>query len=224
MIKKLALALTLAGLASSSAFAVTNAGFEAGTTGWNNLNGATLQSVLSGTSVSLTDDFSPATYSTTIDAVSGTSFGLLTVADPAYLPGPGSTVSTQAWSLNLSGPNSNAGDMFYMRLLTMDSAWAGYDDAVTVTFNGTTSYSLSAATMGGLGHYDTGWMGYAMPTGTQNIMITTTNYFDVDGLNKPIVALDFAAAAPVPEPESMAMMLAGLGALGFVARRRKSRA
>jgi hypothetical protein len=33
-----------------------------------------------------------------------------------------------------------------------------------------------------------------------------------------------AAIAPVPEPETYAMMLAGLGALGFVGRRRKAQA
>lgn len=31
------------------------------------------------------------------------------------------------------------------------------------------------------------------------------------------------AAAPIPEPETYALMMAGLGVLGFVARRRKSR-
>lgn len=35
---------------------------------------------------------------------------------------------------------------------------------------------------------------------------------------------DLAVFAPVPEPETYAMMLAGLGLMGFVARRRKSRA
>ncbi|MBI5789952.1 MAG: PEP-CTERM sorting domain-containing protein [Rhodocyclales bacterium] len=32
-----------------------------------------------------------------------------------------------------------------------------------------------------------------------------------------------AVAAPVPEPETYALMLAGLGLMGFVARRRKQR-
>jgi hypothetical protein len=32
----------------------------------------------------------------------------------------------------------------------------------------------------------------------------------------------YSSAAPVPEPETYAMMLAGLGLLGFVARRRKA--
>lgn len=43
-------------------------------------------------------------------------------------------------------------------------------------------------------------------------------YFGVDG------GLAFAPAAVVPEPETYAMLLAGLGLLGFVARRRKSQA
>jgi hypothetical protein len=34
----------------------------------------------------------------------------------------------------------------------------------------------------------------------------------------------YAVAAPVPEPETYALMLAGLGAVGFVARRRQNRA
>jgi len=32
---------------------------------------------------------------------------------------------------------------------------------------------------------------------------------------------DLAVFAPVPEPQTYAMMLAGLGLMGFVARRRK---
>jgi hypothetical protein len=42
--------------------------------------------------------------------------------------------------------------------------------------------------------------------------------FAVDG-----VSLDITAPAPVPEPETYALMLAGLGAVGFAARRRRGR-
>ena len=44
-----------------------------------------------------------------------------------------------------------------------------------------------------------------------------------DGLNNPVLAVDFSPAAPVPEPESIAMMLAGLGVLGAVSRRRAAK-
>jgi hypothetical protein len=37
------------------------------------------------------------------------------------------------------------------------------------------------------------------------------------------VSLDITAPAPVPEPETYAMMVAGLGVLGFAARRRRGR-
>ncbi|MDZ7856412.1 PEP-CTERM sorting domain-containing protein [Sphaerotilus sp.] len=46
-------------------------------------------------------------------------------------------------------------------------------------------------------------------------------YFSGKGLNGMVVDNVSIMAAPVPEPESYAMMLAGLGALGFMARRRK---
>jgi hypothetical protein len=36
------------------------------------------------------------------------------------------------------------------------------------------------------------------------------------------IAFEVAQVTPVPEPETYALMLAGLGAIGFVARRRKS--
>jgi MYXO-CTERM domain-containing protein len=42
--------------------------------------------------------------------------------------------------------------------------------------------------------------------------------------NRPIVAIDYAAAVtPVPEADASAMMLAGLGVLGLIARRRAKR-
>ncbi len=44
------------------------------------------------------------------------------------------------------------------------------------------------------------------------------------GISVSSVVLNYTAAtAPVPEPESYAMLLAGLGVMGFVARRRQKR-
>jgi hypothetical protein len=40
--------------------------------------------------------------------------------------------------------------------------------------------------------------------------------------NYDLVSKNFVAAPPVPEPETYAMLLAGLGAMGFVARRRQA--
>lgn len=49
-------------------------------------------------------------------------------------------------------------------------------------------------------------------TGTLTSMTLTTNQ----------VAFEMAVANPIPEPETYALMLGGLGALAFVARRRKA--
>lgn len=56
--------------------------------------------------------------------------------------------------------------------------------------------------------------------GLYTITVTTTgNGFYSGGLN----LLNPPVAAPVPEPETYAMLLAGLGAIGFMARRRQAK-
>jgi len=57
-------------------------------------------------------------------------------------------------------------------------------------------------------------------TGTGNID-TSSLGFTIQGNTNPVAPSSVAA---VPEPETYAMMLAGLGALGFVGRRRKAQA
>ncbi|CAM5791783.1 PEP-CTERM sorting domain-containing protein [Rhizobacter sp. Root404] len=58
---------------------------------------------------------------------------------------------------------------------------------------------------------NTQWVTVTNETGMNNFTITTGQ-----------IAFEMAVAAPVPEPETYALMLAGLGAMAFVARRRKN--
>ena len=55
------------------------------------------------------------------------------------------------------------------------------------------------------------WATFTDPMGMTSFTITTGQ-----------IAFEMAVANPVPEPETYALMLAGLGAMAFVARRRKN--
>lgn len=61
-------------------------------------------------------------------------------------------------------------------------------------------------------------------TGTWNDWLTNKSTFDYDNPSTGIYGLVEVNMAPVPEPETYAMLLAGLGLLGFTARRRKNNA
>lgn len=232
----------LATFAISPAFALNNPGFEAGVganpAGWITPLG-TVNSVASGTTVRVVDDAYFATpteiYSTAVNAMSGNNFGLLETcpATTAVLD----CTSHVAFSFNLGGPVSNAGDILWLRLFTADFIPADYNDSVTVSYFGASSLSalesdtISVQTMFDEGlNTDSGWKGFGVPTGTQSLMVQINNVatnpiiFSDNLYNRPIVALDYEAAVvtPVPEAGTSAMMLAGLGVLGLVARRRSA--
>lgn len=242
MLKKIVSALALTGLATGSAFALNNPGFEAGVganpAGWVTPVGS-VTSVVSGTNVKVVDDgyFPVPTqiYAVDVESMSGKNFGLLETC-PAGTPALSCTSAT-TFSFNLGGPVAAVGDTLWLRLFTADYDAANYNDSVSVSYFGASSVNplavdtISVATMAAGGvNTDSGWQGFFVPVGTQSLMVQINNVaatpvtFQDQLYNRPIVALDYDAVTPVPEADAMAMMLAGLGVLGMVARRRAGKA
>ena len=245
MLKKIVSALALTGLASGSAFALNNPGFEdslgANPPGWISVpqgaNSGTLTSVASNTNVKVIDDgwgFGQI-YSVDVESMSGNNFGLIETCPvgTAAL----SCTSATTFSFNLGGPVAAVGDTLWLRLFTADFDAVGYNDSVSVSYFGASAVNalavdtISVATMAANGlNTDSGWQGFFVPVGTQSLMVQINNVAAVpvtlqDQLyNRPIVALDYDAVTPVPEADATAMMLAGLGVLGMVARRRTRKA
>lgn len=225
MLKKLIPALALAGLVSGQAMALTNAGFESGVTGWSPVVGGVVEQRSAGAVTVFDDTYGDFSTGYSVDPVSGSSYGMLVGTYPASGP-------STMYAFNLTGSPSVAGDKFYVRLFSAEFDLANYNDNFTVTFNTnvgaptTFSWSVSdtyqyiyggADPLSGL-QADSGWLETNMPTGTNSVYFEINNVGDVG--NMPLVAVDFAPAAPVPETDVSLMMLAGLGMLGVVARRR----
>jgi hypothetical protein len=93
--------------------------------------------------------------------------------------------------------------------------WGSPDPSNSISINGVlfgTGASLLGATANS-NNANTQWATItAADGGFLNTMTITTSQ----------IAFELAVANPVPEPETYALMLAGLGAMAFVARRRKN--
>lgn len=235
MFKKTVAALMLAGLASGQAFALQDAGFEddtkfdavtgeaimnPATGGYVWANGAVARS--GATQIFLEDERNPGTFvgnGATVSPIAGNYFGVML---------PDTTASSTMLTFNLGGLPTVAGDSMAFRLFSSGDLAQDGGDGFSVTYFTTAGISQSmtwtvADSAANGSTFDSNWITFAPAVGTTSMVISL---FETSGdvANAPVLAVDFSPAAPVPEPESIAMMLAGLGVLGAVSRRRAKKA
>ncbi len=229
MFKKLAAAAAVS--MAMAAPAMADAGFETGTTGWWwQVNTTQVDQVAYGSSVNV--DWFGAPQAVTVSAASnavgaGSYFGLLSKgstfgAQTDYFGGA-SVAGDKLWLSILSGDNASntgytglsvadGGDWTYVTFYGNSGAVLGTPDAITT---GMACGGTNACTI------ENNWFYYDVPVGTVGYVITLRQG---DETNVAKLAIDYTSAAAVPEPETYAMLLAGLGAVGFMARRRSKAA
>lgn len=143
-----------------------------------------------------------------ITATNGQVFGMDTPGDNYITAANADTTnSTQGTAFNTAGANMyDAGDFANVYFQnTMSDNWAG-----------NTSFSSTGSTSGSLNFY---FLTNTSSTAASSAAIT--KYSGVWSFDSATAQLSYATA-PVPEAETYAMMLAGLGLVGFmVSRRRK---
>jgi PEP-CTERM motif len=109
--------------------------------------------------------------------------------------------------------------------VSFDAFGTGLAELFNSTTSGAPNYSSYAGVLASAPSWGTpptpGWQNVSFSFNA-NPLASYHLYFSGMGRQGLLIDnVDVTMAAPVPEPESFAMMLAGLGALGFMARRRK---
>jgi hypothetical protein len=147
------------------------------------------------------------------------------------MPGTASAQWSQAWlesgvgSFDAIGVSWVSGGTFSDPALTFDSGttgWTAIGNALNsfATFDATTSLYFSNHLLSAPGTFVFyAWNGDTL---VDSALVDTGLNIQSPYLNgAPTRAEQMSMSAPVPEPDTYAMLLAGLGLMGFIARRRK---
>ncbi len=201
MMKKLLAtgAATLA-LTANPAAAFTNESFESGLAGWASVGNVTVTSVL--------NFFDNVSYHATVTPIQGNYMAKLTTDG---------TAPEVLWQSTATAPTTQPLTLWY-RFLTQD--YSPWNDTLTLQYKklGDTSITTIDILNVAKNDPDSGWKSFLLPAGTIFLKAQLSNYGDGG-----VASYGLLDIAPVPEPESFAMLLAGLGVMGAIARRRRQK-
>ncbi len=136
---------------------------------------------------------------------------------------------TGAQAATLVDTFGGAHDSFETAVETGFSGFKAYDFSLTGTFDVTTTFAAFGA-VGSVGLYNSvgdtlvwSWgVGGPSYANSDTFSLSTGSYYYLVGSARPSsFTLTSTAVAAVPEPETYALLAAGLGIVGFVASRRR---
>jgi hypothetical protein len=142
---------------------------------------------------------------------------------PTFLVGSTGTVATSSSAAGLAPlfATGSFGVVSPDQFATIDLGMGSY------TFLWGSPDPTNSITIGAVSYFasDVNVLGAFADSNNANSRLVTISGFD-DGaiatLKTGQIAFEVAVPSPVPEPETYALMLAGLGVVGFMARRRKA--
>ena len=197
---------------------IVNGGFEDGLNNWAALLPTSVAAVTAATAYN----------GTTYNAVEGSKFALISGGS---LPLQGFIGQPTDGALLLTGLTVNSGEALTFSWAFLGKDYLPFDDFGGVSFNGVVNgasfnQTTTLASIGSVGDRgDSGWKTFSFtPNGNFVGSITFFAANKGDTVNVSQFAVDNLQIAAVPEPETYAMFLAGLGIMGAVARRRSKKA